>query len=317
MSRFFDGLALPDASSATGFAGNVIDRRSEHRTADSVREAFADIAARLYLFQGDKTLLNADGDPLFAPADADALGIDRAQAILLGWSEAGPRLAALVPEATTVDPDRLTISDLRALAIAGEMRPDHLGALAQARALMNWHMRHGFCSNCGAATTMGAGGYRRDCPSCSAQHFPRTDPVVIMMTVRTGDDGTEYALLGRQSRFPPGMYSCLAGFVEPGETLEDAVRRETREEAGITVGRVRYYASQPWPFPSSLMIGCIAEGLTDFITPDTTELEDCRWFSRAAVRQMLAGTHPESITAPMPMAIAHHLIRAWAEPDAG
>ena len=131
---------------------------------------------------------------------------------------------------------------------------------------------------------MRIGGYRRDCPNCGAEHFPRTDPVVIMLAI----DG-ERCLLGRQARFAPGMYSCLAGFVEPGETIEDAVRRETAEEAGITVGRVRYHASQPWPFPSSLMIGCHAEALSRDIVRDDAELEACRWFSRAEVRAMLAG----------------------------
>jgi NAD+ diphosphatase len=127
-------------------------------------------------------------------------------------------------------------------------------------------------------------------------------------------DGTHNpALLRPQTRFPPGMYSCLAGFVEPGETIEDAVRRETHEESGIKVGRVRYHSSQPWPFPSSLMIGCHAEAVSSEVTPDEDELEACRWFDRAEVRSMMAGTHPDGLTTPVPIAIAHHLIRAWAE----
>ena len=177
--------------------------------------------------------------------------------------------------------------------------------------LLNWHIRHGFCAVCGTATAMSLGGARRDCPNCGAQHFPRTDPVVIMLAIDAGSGG-EQALLGRSPRFNPGMYSCLAGFMEPGETIEDAVRRETAEESGIQVGRVRYHASQPWPFPSSLMIGCYAEALSTAIRRDEQELEDCRWFSREDVRRMLAGNHPEGITAPISMAIASHLIRAWA-----
>ncbi len=163
-----------------------------------------------------------------------------------------------------------------------------LGAMAQARSLCNWHLRHGHCSVCGAPSVMKIGGYRRDCPACGAEHFPRTDPVVIMLAI----DG-DRALLGRQARFAPGMYSCLAGFVEPGETIEDAVRRETQEESGIRIGRVRYYSSQPWPFPSSLMIGCHAEALSTEIHRDEVELEDCRWFDRAEVLSMIAGTHPD------------------------
>jgi NAD+ diphosphatase len=153
---------------------------------------------------------------------------------------------------------------------------------------------------------MKIGGYRRDCPACGAQHFPRTDPVAIMLTVH-GDR----CLLGRQRRFLPGMYSCLAGFIEPGETIEDAVRRETREESGILVGRVDYRASQPWPFPASLMIGCVAEALTTEITRDDEELEDCRWFDRDEVRRMFAGDHPDGLLPPNRIAIAHHLLRGF------
>ena len=156
---------------------------------------------------------------------------------------------------------------------------------------------------------MKIGGYRRDCPACGAEHFPRTDPVVIMLAI----DG-DRCLLGRQARFAPGMYSCLAGFVEPGETIEDAVRRETQEEAGITIGRVRYYSSQPWPFPSSLMIGCHAEALSTEFDRDEAELEDCRWFDRGAKSLRCSpATHPGGIKCPPTIAIAHRLIRAWAE----
>jgi NAD+ diphosphatase len=315
MSRLFDDLPLPDYSAATGFAGNRIDRLSELRTPASLGEATADARARLYLFQGDDTLLKADGSPLFTLSESEAFAVAAAETILLGWTDDGPRLAGFVPaETALVEADAL-VTDLRSLAIAGELDAGHLGALAQARALLNWHQRHRYCSACGQPTAVTAAGYRRDCAACGAQHFPRTDPVVIMMTIHTGADGVERALLGRQSRFPPGMYSCLAGFVEPGETLEDAVRRETREESGVIVGRVRYHASQPWPFPSSLMIGCLAEALSEDVTPDEAELEDCRWFSRDEVRAMISGTHPDGLLAPTPMAIAHHLLHHWAMAD--
>ena len=215
-------------------------------------------------------MLKADGaaGSTFTFAEGEALGADRAAIILLGWTEAAPRLAVTLPDATTLDEGAYRVIDLRSLAVEGSMTPADLGAMAQARSLCHWHLRHGFCAVCGSPTAMKIGGYRRDCPACEAQHFPRTAPVVIMLAI----DG-ERALLGRQARFAPGMYSCLAGFVEPGETIEDAVRRETQEEAGIRVGRVRYHSSQPWPFPSSLMIGCHAEALTTEVVPDEAELD--------------------------------------------
>jgi len=310
MASLFDGLPATEASSRHGFAGNRIERRSEKRDDDAVATALADPTARLYVFAGDRPVLRA-GDarpPLFALAEAEALGAERGKVILLGWTPDGPRLAVTLPETAVPDEARFTPADLRALAVEGALGAEQLGALAQARSLCFWHLRHGFCSVCGAPSEMKIGGYRRDCPSCGAQHFPRTDPVVIMLAV----DG-DRALLGRQTRFPPGMYSCLAGFVEPGETIEEAVRRETLEESGVRVGRVRYHSSQPWPFPSSLMIGCHAEAISTEVTPDEDELEACRWFERAEVRAMMAGTHPEGLTTPVPIAIAHHLIRAWAE----
>lgn len=194
---------------------------------------------------------------------------------------------------------------LRGVMLAGQIPAAQLSILAQARSIVHWHEAHGFCAKCGAATTMADQGYRRHCSVCEADHFPRTDPVVIMV-VKHGDR----ILLGRQTSWPEGMLSALAGFMEPGETLEDAVRREVREEAGITVGRVDYVTSQPWPFPSSLMIGCMCEALSDEITVDTKELEMARWFSHDEVRLMMNGKHPDGWRASNPYAIAHHLVRA-------
>ena len=310
MTSLFDGLPAVEPSSLTGYAVNRLDRRSEARAADSLVQALADPAARLYLFRGEPALIKTGDDPLFTAAEAQALGADLGRAVLLGWGTTGPRLAAALAEEAPIDETRVAAVTLRALATAAMLAPEHLGELAQARALLNWHARHGFCAVCGTATAATQGGARRDCPHCGAQHFPRTDPVVIMLVI-DGSSGGEQALLGRSPRFNQGMYSCLAGFMEPGETIEDAVRRETAEESGIRVGRVRYHASQPWPFPSSLMIGCYAQALTTAIHRDDQELEDCRWFSREDVRRMLAGTHAEGITVPVSMAIASHLIRAW------
>ncbi len=311
MTSLFDGLPAVEPSSLTGYAGNVIDRRSEGRGPDSLAVTLADPAARLYLFRGEPALIKTGDDPLFSTEEAEALGADLTRAVLLGWSDGGPRLAAALSEEAPIDETKVAAVTLRTLAGSAMLAASHLGALAQARALVTWHIRHGFCAVCGTATTSTLGGARRDCPNCGAQHFPRTDPVVIMLAL-DGGSGGEQALLGRSARFTPSMYSCLAGFMEPGETIEDAVRRETAEESGVKIGRVRYHASQPWPFPSSLMIGCFAEALTTTIHRDENELEDCRWFSREDVRRMLAGNHPEGITVPVNMAIASHLIRAWA-----
>ena len=176
---------------------------------------------------------------------------------------------------------------------------------AQARSLLGWHERHPYCAACGVPTHSRNGGSSRACPSCGAEHFPRTDPVVIVVVARG-----ERALLGRSGRFPGNLFSALAGFMEPGESVEEAVRREVAEEAGIRVGAVRYVFSQPWPFPASLMLGCLAEGLSDEIAIDPEELEDARWFSRAELTEALAG-RSDVLTIPQPLAIAHHLIRAW------
>jgi NAD+ diphosphatase len=310
MASFFEGLPEREASKLNGFAGNVIDRRSEHRSSESVAAALADGSSRIYLFAGEKALYRpgTPPDPLFRPSEAKEFGVDPEQIILLGWANEGPRLAATLTPFTSGEPELISSLDLRTLAMQGAMGGDHLGAMAQARSLFHWHQKNSFCANCGARTTMVSGGYRRDCAACSTQHFPRTDPVAIMLSIKD-----ERCVLGRKAMFAPGQYACLAGFIEPGETIEDAVRRETREESGIIVGRVRYFASQPWPFPSSLMIGCHAEALTTDIHRDEAELTDCRWFSRAEVKTMIARAHSDGLFLPPPFAIAHQLIKAWAE----
>ncbi|MFQ3596510.1 MAG: NAD(+) diphosphatase, partial [Sphingomonadaceae bacterium] len=177
--------------------------------------------------------------------------------------------------------------------------------VAQARSLLDWHQRHGFCANCGAPTRMVKAGYGRACDSCGAEHFPRVDPVVIMLAEK--DD---MVLVGRQPGFPAGFYSALAGFVEPGESLEEAVARELWEEAGLRVTNVRYVASQPWPFPSSLMIGAIATARSHELRLDETEIEAARWADREEVRAALRGAGPWR--APPPLAIAHALLAQWA-----
>ena len=183
---------------------------------------------------------------------------------------------------------------------------DEAPVFAAALSLSGWHVRHCFCANCGAESEVVRGGWSRRCPSCGAEHFPRVDPVVIMLAEHQGN-----VLLGRQPQYPPGRYSALAGFVEVGETIEAAVAREIKEEAGIDVDDVHYLASQPWPFPSSLMIGCTAAARSAELTIDTTELEDARWFSRAEVAAALSGGDDAPFKAPPPAAIARTLLEHW------
>lgn len=194
--------------------------------------------------------------------------------------------------------------DLRSIALQGLICDAELGIAAQARALLHWHIRHRFCSNCGAPTRQDDAGYKRVCDTCSGEHFPRTDPVAIIAITRG-----QSMLLGRSARFASGMYSTLAGFVEPGETAEDAARREVLEESGVQVGNVQYIMSQPWPFPANLMLGMAGEAISEEITIDPDELDDARWFSFDEIIAMGKGNHPEGLLLPPDISIAHHLIR--------
>jgi NAD+ diphosphatase len=202
--------------------------------------------------------------------------------------------------------DDVAVTELRGMVMQGAVPTEQLSAIAMAKSMVTWHQRHGYCANCGTRTAMKEGGWKRDCPNCKVEHFPRTDPVVIML-VTHGDR----CLLGRQKQFMPGMWSCLAGFVEAAETIEDAVRREIFEESGIHCTDVTYYMTQPWPYPSSLMIGCAARATSDEIVVDKAELEDARWFTRDEVTLMHSRTHPDGMFAAHPFAIAHHLIGRW------
>jgi NAD+ diphosphatase len=297
-----------------GYIASPLDRVAQLRGDEAVEKKLReDVRAGVYVVGGELVVLKSTGencDPLFSSAEAGALGAGR-ESVLLGLLDGAPRFG-LGLDAETVEHlksrNDLKITDLRSIAVQGLVGADHLPPLAEAKALLGWHARHRFCPNCGSPTKVVEAGWRRDCPSCKAQHFPRTDPVVIMLVIR-GDR----CVLGRSLRFAPTMWSCLAGFAEPGETIEDAVRREVLEEAGITCGRVKYFASQPWPFPSSIMIGCHAEALSDTVVVDREELEDARWFDREELASMLKRQHPQGLTTPPPVAIAHHIIRDYVE----
>jgi NAD+ diphosphatase len=297
-----------------GYTDSRIKRAAELRTDQALLDKLAaDPRTGVYVMGGEMILAKQAtplSNPLFTFAEARALA-PATETVFLGTVDGAARfgvgIAPATAEALKSHAD-LLITDLRSIAVQGLVDVEHLPPVAEGKAVLHWHARHRFCPNCGAPTELADGGWKRNCPSCKAEHFPRTDPVVIMLAV----DG-DRCLLGRSPRFVPTMWSCLAGFMEPGESIEDAVHRETREEAGITCGHIAYYRSQPWPFPSSLMIGCHAEAVTRDIIVDKTELEDARWFDRAEIASMLLRQHPQGLTTPPPVAIAHHIIRAWMD----
>ena len=296
------------------FAGNPLDRGERERRDEDWIEAQAQDPQSLFLpFSDLNVLLGVDPEPTLGWLPPDAIPSDSTVSTptLLGMLDGSTRFAIEVNEdaaAFIEDWTEMRFEDCRA---AGELLPGPDGGIvAQARAQLDWHRRHRFCSVCGQPSEKRRGGQVRYCPSCKAQHFPRTDPVIIMVVADTENDR---CLLG-QSRGRlqrMRMYSALAGFMDQGEAIEEAVAREIMEESGIQVKNVRYHSSQPWPFPSSLMIGCIAEAATTEINMDAEEMTDVQWFERSEVLLALEGKS-ERLTVPAPLAIAHHLIKAWA-----
>ncbi|MHA6287493.1 NAD(+) diphosphatase [Maricaulis sp. CAU 1757] len=288
------------------FAGSPLDRGDQLRRDETAIAGLADAPGSWWMALDDRgPLLNPDGAlHWLSPQEARAAGL-RAP-FFLGHYRGSACMAARWPEAADL-PHGASFVDARPAAMG--LPHDEAAMFALARALFAWHDRHGHCANCGACTAIRAGGFRRRCPECAAEHFPRVDPVVIMLAT----DG-EHCLLGRQSSWPERSWSALAGFVEPAETLEEACARELAEESGVRAdpAGIRYVMSQPWPFPSSLMVGLVAPAQYTTIEVDPHELEAARWFSRDEVRAMLAGHHPD-FDLPPSIAIARRLAELWAD----
>lgn len=305
-------LSIP-ASRPNAYTGSPLDRAAARREdAGWIAAALADPATLYVPVWRSRNLMKGveEGHPeavLLTGAAAEAVRMQEGPWAFLGLWHGRPVFA--VDCSAAADPLPLLpegmggFTDLR--QVAGLLPPGEASVLAHARGLMHWRNRHRFCGACGGLCLPRSAGHVMACTACDAQHFPRTDPAVIMLVVR-GDR----CLLGHSHRFPnTRMYSTLAGFVEPGESFEEAVRREVKEEAGIEVGEVAYHSSQPWPFPSSIMVGFHAEGLSEAITIDPEELKDARWFSRAEIRDH-AGL---GFALPRPDSIARRLIEDWLE----
>lgn len=318
---------MPDAKPARlAYAGGSFDRSAAmRREPERLEKLRAAPDARFLLLCGEEIIMHRTGPqgPWFSPQEAANLNAEILDAEKLGTTnlgtedpvflglEAAGLFAAALPK--TAAPGFEThpefkLSGLRGLALAATLPPATLAHLATAKSILHWHARHGFCSACGAPTRMAEAGWKRLCEACKTEHFPRTDPVVIMLVVQN-----DHCLLGNAPHFAPNIFSTLAGFVEPGETLEDAVRRETFEETGIRCGKVALVANQPWPFPASLMIGAMAQALNSDLHIDTTELASARWFTRQEVTHMLASTHPDGLCTPPAMSIANHLMQRFCE----
>lgn len=304
-------MSLPPRLNA--FANSPLDRAAHHRKdAGWIARALDDPTAQLCILQ-DGAILCDDAGVVWLNGAAAGLADRAAPVVFLGLRRDGaPVFAATLGKSAALDD--LPIAGLGALtdmrAAAARLPTHDLAIVGAAKALFEWHAKHGFCAQCGAKSDAADAGWKRQCESCGAEHFPRIDPVVIMLPVR-GDQ----CLLGRQARFPAGMYSALAGFVEPGETIEEACSRETAEEVGLTTTAVQMHSSQPWPFPSSLMIGLICEVADGDVRLDD-EISDTVWLSRAQARAALAGgvdTPSGRVWAPPPFAIAHQLLKSWAD----
>lgn len=308
------------------FGGSSLDRAAELRgNTEALADMAADAGARALVFWRGKALINSNRPAglLRLPMDHPILSEVPQDPIFLGREDGAARFAYAIdawePDGQDLsqvsqffDPSQQVYPGMAEGDVFAELRqimtwltPRDAELAATARALFMWHGSHQFCANCGQKSAPAKAGWQRDCPDCGRNHFPRTDPVVIMLITHGNS-----VLLGRSPGWPEGMYSLLAGFVEPGETLEAAVRREVFEESGIRVGEVSYLASQPWPFPASLMFGCAGVALDREITIDPVEIEDAMWVTREEILQAMAGEHPKLLPA-RKGAIAHFLLQNW------
>lgn len=309
MSIVFNG-EFPEPSNSVGFAKNTLVRDAENRAEECLPNALKNQNTQVYIIvNSTAVVIRADKTSvLITQADIIKFDVNLEHSVVLGDTTEGSRLAV----SASIDEDNMPagyeIIEIRSLLYQSKISEADIGAVAQGASLLAWHNTSKFCGTCGAATVSKIGGYRRDCNNCGNNAFPRTDPAVIMLAIK--DDK---CLLGRSPHFPEFWYSTLAGFVEPGETIEDAVRREVLEESGIIIKRVKYFASQPWPFPHSLMIGVHCEAVSDQITINESELEDCRWFGRDEIRNMINNEHPKGFKCPPTKAIAHAIIKAWVD----
>jgi NAD+ diphosphatase len=299
----------------------MLDRLAQKRSDEAFIKSQLELpSARILLFADLKPVVRSNAERTvsmlawFSPAELAEFKLPVAESLFLGADKTGaPHFALAVTEHRTrhvpgaVEKLR-PIVDLRSLAMQGSMPPDELSLCGMARALAQWHENARHCGHCGGQTRVKDGGWKRRCWACGMEWFPRVDPVAIMLIT----DG-ERCLLAHEHRYGDKMFSALAGFVEPGEDIAHAVRREVFEETGVKVGEVTFKESQPWPFPHSLMLGCLGRAETTELTIDTTELADARWFSRAEARQMLERTHPDGLHVPGEQAIANVLIRSFVE----
>jgi NAD+ diphosphatase len=286
-----------------GFTGSPLDRVDHIRSdVEAYAALLSDWRARILGLDGLDPMVASEGGLVWQSIAEIEVDVEL---ILLGIADDKPHFVPLV--SASGDAFR-SPAIFRALSI---LPAEDAAIYGTARSLIDWHNSHRYCGKCGGSTKLFRAGWGRQCTACNAEHFPRTDPVVIMLAEFEGK-----ALVGRQTRFPPGNYSALAGFLEPGESIEEAVRREIKEEAGVECGAVRYVVSQPWPFGGSqLMIACVAQAKGDEITLDTNELEDAMWVTRQEARAALEGAPDKKFGAPPPFAIAHTLLRRWVEED--
>jgi len=287
------------------FSGNPLDRASYRRT-DPAWLAVQRSSGLFLPFWQNRPFVAGDRAG-FLPGRAEW---ENSLCVFLGLDGTQPLFAVDLPGDVEPVIEGGAFQEMRSAAFVLPARDTAIAG--HAKALLDWHRRHGFCPNCGHATAFADAGYRRTCAGCGAEHFPRTDPVVIMLPVFKNEDGSEECLIGRNKRFPPLLFSAFAGFVEPGESMEEAVRRELAEEVELKVGDVRYHATQPWPFPSSLMLGCYATALSRDFRIDGHEIEAARWLTKEEARARLANKIEDDMKLPVAIAIAHRLIRDWA-----